>query len=145
MMVSDTPPLSMEERHALATLAGQIIPASDTFDQPGADDPVILDDIIQTGSKLPGGLSAVVRALMRNTVVDAASAAMFQQNFPDEATVFQTVTVQCYYRDPRVMSALKIDNRPPFPKGYIQEPNDFALLEPVRKRGEVFRKVPSSG
>jgi hypothetical protein len=47
-----------------------------------------------------------------------------------------------YNRDARVMQALSIDVRPPFPHGYIQEPNDFSLLEPVRKRGEIYSKVP---
>jgi hypothetical protein len=39
------------------------------------------------------------------------------------------------------MRALSIEIRPPFPNGYQQEPNDLTLLEPVRQRGEIFRKV----
>jgi hypothetical protein len=73
---------------------------------------------------------------------DAGQASIFTQSFPVETELLQTLTVQCYYRDARVMQALNIDVRPPFPHGYIQEPNDFSLLEPVRKRGEIYSKVP---
>ena len=133
---------SMDEQKALAAIIGQIIPASVEFGQPGADDPVILSDILTSGSDLQGRLAPALATLRDCKVVDEAKAADFRRRFPAEAGLIQTLTVQCYYRDARVMRALNIDVRPPFPVGYIQEPNDFALLDPVRQRGEIYRKVP---
>jgi hypothetical protein len=133
---------SVDEQNALAALVGQIIPASDRYAQPGANDPDILKDILTSGSALRGRLGAALATLPAPHQIDATQAAAFRHAFPVEADLIQTLTVQCYYRDVRVMRALDIDVRPPFPVGYIQEPNDFSLLEPVRQRGEIYRKVP---
>lgn len=131
-----------DEQAALAALVAQIIPASETFNQPGADDPEILNDILNSGATLQPNLAAALASLSDGTSVDAARAGEFRQAFPVEADMIQTLTVQCYYRDARVMRALNIEVRPPFPEGYEQEQNDLALLDPVRQRGEIYRKLP---
>lgn len=130
------------EQAALKALVGQIIPASERFNQPGADDPEILRDILTSGTKLRTRLAAALADLSDATLMDAAKADAFRRRFPVEAELIQTLTVQCYYRDARVMRALNIDVRPPFPAGYTQEPNDLSLLDPVRDRGELFRRAP---
>lgn len=132
---------SSDEQAALAAIVGQIIPASDPFDQPGADDPAILHDILVSGADLRGRLSTALASLSRDAAFDAPQAAEFRRAFPEAAELIQTLTVQCYYRDDRVMRALQIDARPPFPAGYTQVPNDFSLLDPVRQRGEIYRKT----
>jgi hypothetical protein len=142
MTTSKTIPFSIHEQKAIADLVAQIIPASQEFDQPGADDPAILHDILTSGAYLRDRLAAALTRVSVDTFVDAAWAADFRRAYPAEAELLQTLTVQCYYRDERVMRSLKIEVRPPFPVGYIQQPNDFSLLEPVRKRGEIYRKVP---
>jgi len=136
-----TPPFSDPEQQALAALVGQIIPASQEYAQPGADDPAILRDILISGGSLHSRIAAALATLIGGAI-DAPRAAAFRQAFPTEAELIQTLTVQCYYRDARVMRALNIENRPPFPDGYTQEPNDLSLLDPVRQRGEIYRKVP---
>jgi len=50
-------------------------------------------------------------------------------------------TVTCYYQDPRVLEAIGVDARPPAPQGYQVIAGDLTLLEPVRRRGEVWRRV----
>ena len=142
MIPKDPQRFSTDEQKSLAGIVAQIIPASEAFDQPGADDPEILSDILVTGAPLRDRLASALATLSGTEALDAAQAAEFRQAFPVEAELIQTVTVQCYYRDARVMRALNIDVRPPFPGGYTQEPNDFSLLEPVRRRGEIYRKVP---
>ena len=127
-----------DEQSALAVLVAQIIPASETFHQPGADDPVIFDDILNSGASLRDQIAPALASLSAGKTMEAAE---FRQTFPVEAELIQTLTVQCYYRDARVMRALSIEARPPFPQGYTQEPNDLSLLEPVRQRGEIYRKV----
>jgi len=123
-------------------IVGLIIPASETFGQPGADDPDILHDIMTSGGHLRNRLADAMATLPVGKTLAATQVAAFRQSFPVEAGLIQTLTIQCYYRDARVMRALKIDVRPPFPGGYVQEPNDLSLLDPVRQRGEIYRKLP---
>jgi len=40
-----------------------------------------------------------------------------------------------------VMHSLGQEPRPPFPKGHVVEQGDLALLEPVRARPPIWRKV----
>jgi hypothetical protein len=44
-----------------------------------------------------------------------------------------------YYRDDRVLEAIGIDARAPFPEGYEVEPGDLSLLDPVKARGQIYR------
>ena len=44
-----------------------------------------------------------------------------------------------YYRDGRVMAALGLEPRPPFPLGHTLEAADPALLDPVRARAPFWR------
>ncbi|MEP4198732.1 MAG: hypothetical protein ABJL99_24165 [Aliishimia sp.] len=133
---------SATEQKAMAALVGQIIPACDMFDQPGADDEAILRDILTSGSHLRDKLAVALASVLPGEGFDIAQATEFRQKYPFEAELIQTVVAQCYYRDARVMRALDIEVRAPFPDGYTQAPNDFSLLDPVRERGEIFRKVP---
>ena len=50
------------------------------------------------------------------------------------------LTYTGYYRAPRVMEALGLEARPPFPKGHDLGEADFSLLEPVRRRGKLYRE-----
>ncbi|MCY3884402.1 MAG: hypothetical protein OXG24_05730 [Gammaproteobacteria bacterium] len=50
-----------------------------------------------------------------------------------------SVTLQCYYCDSRVLESLGVEPRPPFPKGFEVQQGDLSLLEPVRKRGPIYR------
>jgi hypothetical protein len=45
-----------------------------------------------------------------------------------------------YYQNARVVEALGLEPRPPYPKGYDMEPSDFSLLDAVRQRPELFRR-----
>jgi hypothetical protein len=51
------------------------------------------------------------------------------------------LTYAGYYQDPRVVEALGLEPRPPFPKGYDMEPNELSLLDEVRQRPTLFRTV----
>lgn len=131
---------STEEQAAIRAIVAQIIPASTEYGQPGADDPQIYEDILESGASLHDILALALASL--SGAVDASRAADFRQEFPEAAALLQNLTTECYYRDARVMRALKIDVRPPFPIGYVQVSNDLSLLEPVRARGEIYRKIP---
>ena len=52
--------------------------------------------------------------------------------------VFQTY--MAYYQHPRVLEALGVPPRPPFPLGYEMQPSDLdALLSDVRRRPKLYR------
>ena len=51
--------------------------------------------------------------------------------------------VTLYYQDDRVMEAIGLEARPPFPKGSEVVAGDLSLLDPVRARGQVYRDVES--
>ena len=60
----------------------------------------------------------------------------------DDATFLRNLamhTVTCYYQDDRVLAAIGLEARPPFPKGYEVVAGDTDLLEPVRRRGSIVR------
>ena len=44
-----------------------------------------------------------------------------------------------YYAHPEVLTALGLEPRPPFPKGYALDPGNLEALERVRARGKIFR------
>jgi hypothetical protein len=49
-------------------------------------------------------------------------------------------TYSAYYREPLVARKLGFEARPPHPVGYEMEPNDFSLLDPVKKRPKFYRE-----
>lgn len=139
---------SDRQRECLASLVARIIPASPEYGLPGADDPLILADILTSvgrdfdtiataldliGEQAPEGLAALDDA-ERNRVISA-----FRQDRPGLAEVMSAHVARCYYRNPRVMEAIGIEPRPPFPEGYRVSTGDWSLLEPVRARGKIFR------
>jgi hypothetical protein len=45
-----------------------------------------------------------------------------------------------YYLDRRVLDRLGMEARAPHPVGYAMEADDWSLLEPVRRRGKMYRE-----
>lgn len=50
-------------------------------------------------------------------------------------------TVECYYLDSRVMTAIGLPTRSPYPEGYSVHRGDLTLLNPVRERGQIWRRT----
>jgi len=142
--------LSTDEARSLRRLAGLIIPASTRHGVPGADDSAIFAEILRTlGRDLPNARSTIARLDgMAGGVfadIDASRAWEIAQQLRDAGGMDLTHTVRviaaCYYRDDRVVTALGMELRPPFPKGHVVEQGDWSLLDPVRARGPVYRPV----
>ena len=49
------------------------------------------------------------------------------------------VILGAYYRDDRVLLALRQEARAPFPQGYTLEQGDWSLLDAVRHRPPLWR------
>lgn len=73
---------------------------------------------------------------VRQRVLDAARASV-----PGFLGALALHAVTRYYQDDRVMVAIGLEPRPPFPKGYEVPSGDLGLLEPVRRRGRVWREA----
>jgi hypothetical protein len=140
--------LSAAEIRDLSDIAGTMIPESPAFGVPGADDPAILADIVQSlGRDLPPVREALA-AIAHKSV--GAFAGMdrdrrealindFYAGGGAPAVTLGRVIVGAYYRDDRVLLALGLEARPPFPKGYELEQGDWSLLDAVRKRASFWR------
>ena len=49
------------------------------------------------------------------------------------------VTARCYYRDDRVMRAIGMEVRPPFPLGFEVKQGDWSLLDRYGRAERAYR------
>src|SRR5260370_15795026 len=151
--------LTSAQRDDLRTIAAMIIPASDEYKVPGADDAAVQADILATLGRdtdmvrqaldhlahLAGKPLADLDPARRDAV-----AREFRSTGGPAAATLVRVVLQCYYRDDRVLHSLGLELRAPFPLGYTLEQGDWALLDPVKARPPTLRrggksKVPEKG
>ena len=142
--------LTLTQRDDLRIVAGVMIPASAEYGVPGADDAIIQADIVATlgrDTEMVGQALDQLAALagMRFADLDAARraavAAEFRASGGAAAATLARVVLQSYYRDDRVVRSLGLELRPPFPKGYKLEQGDWSLLDPVKARAPMWRRV----
>jgi hypothetical protein len=143
--------LTQAQRDDLRTVAGMMIPASDEYKVPGADDAAIQADILATLGRDTAMVCAALDQLARLAgkplaELDAARSEVVAQEFRATggvaAATLVRVVLQCYYRDDRVLRSLGLELRAPFPKGYTLEQGDWSLLDPVKARPPALRRVP---
>ena len=139
--------LTRAQRNDLRTVAAMIIPASDEYKVPGADDPAIQADMLAT---LGRDTALVAQALdhlarlagMPLSELDAEKRDAVAQEFRatgGAAATLVRVVLQCYYRDDRVLRSLGLELRAPFPKGYTLQEGDWSMLDPVKARSGTLR------
>jgi hypothetical protein len=143
--------LTQTQRDDLKTVAAMIIPASDEYRVPGADDDMIRADILATLGRDTAMVRAALDQLARLAgkplaTLDAARRGIVAQEFRATggvaAATLVRVVLQCYYRDDRVLRSLGLELRAPFPKGYPLEQGDWSLLDPVKARPPSLRRAP---
>ena len=146
--------LDSDQQRTFGAILDMIIPASGDGRFPSAAETDVLGYVAKTDPKL---LETVRIELDRlNTMSENLHGLVFgdahetvRQELLDEirgkepqflrGLALQTVT--CYYQDDRVMEAIGMEARPPFPKGYEVVAGDLSLLDPVRARGQVYLDV----
>ena len=142
--------LTSTQRDDLRTVAAMIIPASDEYKVPGADDPAIQADMLATLGRdtalVKQALDHLARLAGRPlTELDQgrrdAIASEFRATGGAAAATLVRVVLQCYYRDDRVLRSLGLELRAPFPKGYVLKEGDWALLDPVKAREGTLRRA----
>ena len=149
--MSTEPALTPAQRDDLRTVAAMIIPESLEYKVPGADDAKIQADILATlgrdAKRVAEALDHLARLAGKPLAdLDPASreavAKEFRSSGGAAAATLTRVVLQCYYRDDRVVHSLGLELRPPFPKGYPLEQGDWSLLDPVKARPPMWRRVP---
>ena len=144
--------LTADEIRDLREIAGTMIPADAALGMPGADDPAILADIVRSmGRDLPLVREALA-AIAARAGGGFAGLGPRQTGSPDQrllrqrcgapATTLGRVILGAYYRDDRVLLALGLEARAPFPKGYTLEQGDWSLLDAVRNRPPLLARRP---
>jgi len=137
--------LSEAEIGALREIAGTMVPADAELGVPGADDPAILADIVKSaGRDLPLVRKAIAEIMAKSFVgLDRdGREALINDMYAGRAAPIMAlgrVILGAYYRDDRVLLALRQEARAPFPKGYTLEQGDWSLLDTVRKRPPLWR------
>jgi len=142
--------LTHAQRDDLRTIAAMIIPASDEYKVPGADDPAVQADMLATLGRDTALVAQALDHLARLAGKPLASldparrdavAQEFRASGGGAAAALVRVVLQCYYRDDRVLRSLGLELRAPFPKGYTLEQGDWSLLDPVKARPPSLRRA----
>jgi hypothetical protein len=145
--------LTDDQRRALAPVLDGFIPQSTDGTLPGAGEIAAeLDEALQRMPELHAAIVASLAALDR--LAERRGAARFTALSPDQQVealrelsctpeafppMLMLHTLGAYYAHPRVLEHYGLEARAPHPEGYEVPPNDLSLLEPVRKRGPIYR------
>jgi hypothetical protein len=140
--------LSAAEIGNLGDIAGTMIPADAALGVPGADDAIILGDIVKSvGRDLPlvrDALRAIAQMSAGNFAAmdrDGREALIndYYTSGSAAAVTLGRAILSAYYRDDRVLQSLGLEARAPFPQGYVLEQGDWSLLDAVRNRPPLWR------
>lgn len=146
--------LTTPELRDLRRLAGVMVPSSAEYRVPGADDEAIFADIVRSLGRDRPAVRQALAALSEQaggnfSSLDDAAAQKTAMALLDRGgpvmTALGRAVLQCYYRDDRVIRALGLEPRPPFPKGHSLEQGDWSLLDAVRGRPRMWRDVDGKG
>jgi hypothetical protein len=149
--MSEASTLNQRQCDDLRTIAGMIIPASDEYKVPGADDATVQADILKTlGRDTVPVVAALdhLAGLAGKPLVELDAVRLdevaneFRATGGAAAATLVRVVLQCYYRDDRVLRSLGLEPRAPFPQGYELEQGDWSLLDPVKARPPTLRRAP---
>lgn len=147
--------LDATERRIFDVLLGMIVPASADGRKPSAAQVDVLGYIVEHESGVLPTLRAELRAVDARAQAETGCAFLDLTAAEQQATVaaaraeapeflrgLALCAVTRYYQDGRVLEALGMKARPPFPEGYEVPSGDLSLLAPVRRRGAIYRQAP---
>jgi hypothetical protein len=142
--------LASSEVRDLRRLAGFMVPTNAEYGVPGADDETIFADIVRSLGRDRNAVRTALAMLreiaggdfadLSDAKAETAAMTLLAREGPAIAALGRAV-LQCYYRDDRVMGALGIEPRAPYPKGRELEQGDWSLLDAVRGRPRMWRDV----
>ena len=135
------------ERQVIAAIAEATISQDESRNMPAASDPRVLVIILEKAASFETRLKAGIEllqseldplAISSRELIDKLDSDSRLRSFSRILTI---VTLQSYYQDRRVLEALGLTSRPPFPLGHELGSSDWSLLEPVKKRDPFYRLV----
>jgi len=145
-------PLSRAQHETLTVVLNLIIPPSDDGRMPGAAEYDVWGYIRDAASSLAAVIPKQLDQLDRHargrlgkrlaSLNEHDAQAMVDEIRavePEFMADLARQTVCCYYQQDRVLTAVGMEARPPFPKGYEVKSGNLSLLDPVRRRGKVYR------
>ena len=142
---------SKTEQETLARIAQLVIGTDPEGEMPSVNDELILPKILERALDFERPVKNGL-AVLDEQLKSKANESAFDLSDETLASLMETrselrsllrammqVVAQCYYQDERVLTALGLEARPPFPLGHLVEQGDWELLESVRERGPMFR------
>ena len=141
---------SSEKVDVLKRLFDKIIPASADERFPSAADSQIFEDFLASSQQFRELISKAILLLQefsgsdycQLSEVDADRVTQqFYANRTGPVTTLLSLLTQCYFRDDRVLEAIGLEPRAPYPGGFEVENGDWGLLESVKSRGRIYRVV----
>jgi hypothetical protein len=146
--------LTDKQQKTLDVVLDCIIPPSPERSLPGASQVGVWSFIVRLASDEAAGvvedlqwLDAQASALLGQSLasVDYARASQclsrLREAHPGRLDRLARLTMSCYYQHDVVLAGIGMEPRPPFPLGHTVAPGDLTLLEPVKQRGPIFRRV----
>lgn len=142
--------LSPSEIDCLRCIAGHMIPANEDHAMPSAGDATIVADMVRSLARdrdeLQNLLHRVQEAAggslqMLSSADQTSILATLRSSQPARFAVLEAVVARSYYRDDRVLNAIGVPARAPFPAGFDVEQGDWSLLDQVRARGPIYREA----
>ena len=151
-VIASDNPYSVEEREVLRQIAGILIPESDEYGVPGADDEAIFARILVLASERAESIRSEIEALQTRAKVrhdegflglDGAQQTVLLRDEKTSRFLGRMIhcTATAYYEDGRVLQSIDLKSTPPFPGGHEIEQGDWSLLEPVKARAPFYRRV----
>ncbi len=146
-------PLGQVQQSTLNALLDLMFPASQDRQMPAATSLGLFDDLRampdSVRSKLERGLDTLEsiaagahsQSFSSLTTVHAKSVVETLKR--EDPALFGVLTLQTtarYLQNDQVVSAIGLEPRAHWPKGHEVAQGDWSLLEPVRARGEIWRK-----
>ena len=141
---------SSQEVDVLKRLFDKIIPASADKRFPSAADPRVFEDFLASSERFRELISKAILLLQEFSGSDYCQLSevdadrVTEQFYADRTgavTTLLSLLTQCYFRDDRVLEAIGLEPRAPYPGGFEVENGDWGLLEPVKSRGAIYRVV----
>ena len=142
--------LNEEQERTLIALLNLIIPPSEDGKMPGAADvgffaymhnenlySWIREGLLSIGEEsrnMYGKEFSMLSGTNQTQLIDRLRRKLFRF-----FSQLATHVMLCYYQHDRVLEAIGLEVRPPFPHGYLVEDGDLTLLEAVYERGKIYR------
>ncbi len=152
--ITSDSPLNAVQRAIFDVVLDQLIPEDPTRKKPSAADVGVFEYILE---RYPESFEEIGRQL---TELDAQASSSHQTRYTELNRELQDETlnqlheqdrrfllilalpaVECYYLDNRVMAAIGLPARAPYPEGFTVHRGDLSLLDPVRERGQIWRRT----